>query len=427
MPPPSKGERLRAWVVALPHRIKDFGSVLWHAMGRFWRNNDLQASAALTYTTLLALVPLLTVTFAIFTAFPAYSRVREQAQTMLFEFLVPQVGQQVQGYASQFMANAAALTGFGAVGLAFSAILLFSSIEGAFNAIWRITEPRPLVLRVLSFWAVLTMAPLLLGASMSLSSSMAVDFHVFGGEAIEGFKLLVPGLFEAAAFTLMYLAIPNRAVRWRDALAGGLVAAVLMEVSKIGFVLYVTAFPTYETIYGALSVIPIFLVWLYTVWSIVLFGAEITATLPEWRAGRITEGGPEGLLSAHRIVVAVAILRELHRAAKLGVGIRQATLASRIPVGAVIIEGMLEQLQSARWVDRTARGAWIASRDLHTATIDDLRHSLGLALRGNLRTVGHLQAGWQARIADLFEQTELADSRILAVPLASLFEGHDDS
>ncbi|WP_404325477.1 YhjD/YihY/BrkB family envelope integrity protein [Aerophototrophica crusticola] len=225
----------------------------------------------------------------------------------------------------------------------------------------------------------------------------------------------------------MYLAIPNRAVRWRDALAGGLVAAVLMEVSKIGFVLYVTAFPTYETIYGALSVIPIFLVWLYTVWSIVLFGAEITATLPEWRAGRITEGGPEGLLSAHRIVVAVAILRELHRAAKLGVGIRQPTLASRIPVGAVIIEGMLEQLQHARWVDRTARGAWIASRDLHTATIDDLRHSLGLALRGNLRAVGHLQTGWQARLADLFEQTELADSGILAVPLATLFEEDDNS
>ncbi|WP_404325478.1 YihY family inner membrane protein [Aerophototrophica crusticola] len=173
---------MQAWGLALPHRIKDFGSVAWHAMGRFWRNNDLQASAALTYTTLLALVPLLTVTFAIFTAFPAYSRVREQAQTMLFEFLVPQVGQQVQGYASQFMANAAALTGFGAVGLTFSAILLFSSIEGAFNAIWRITEPRPLLMRVLSFWAVLTMAPLLLGASMSLSSSMAVDFHAFGGK-----------------------------------------------------------------------------------------------------------------------------------------------------------------------------------------------------------------------------------------------------
>lgn len=413
------------WLRHLPDRLRDGGAILLHAAGRFWRNNDFQASASLTYTTLLALVPLLTLTFAIFTAFPAYSRLKDQAQTLLFEFLVPSVGQQIQSYASSFMANAAALTGFGAIGLAVTSILLFFSVEGAFNAIWRNTEPRPIIVRLLSFWAVLTMAPLLLGASMSVSSSILTDMHLFGSQAIGGLRFLMPGLFEAAAFTLMYLTIPNRDVGWKDALAGGLAAALLMELSKIGFALYITAFPTYETIYGALSAVPIFLLWLNLVWSIVLFGAEITAVLPEWRAGKITQGGPEGLLSAQRIVIAIAILGELQRAARLGVGVRRQHLARVIPVGAAIIDGMLEQLRTAHWVERTARGTWVATRDLHQATIDDLRHSLGMGLRGNLRSVGHLETGWQHRLATLFEQAETADSRILACPVAGLFDADE--
>jgi membrane protein len=307
------------------------------------------------------------------------------------------------------------------VGLAVTSILLFFSIEGSFNAIWQASEPRPLVMRLLSFWAVLTMAPLLFGTSLSLSSAIFADYQQ-EDRGVGLLRLALPGLIEAAALALMYLSLPNRVVRWQDALLGGAVAALLLELSKIGFGLYITLFPTYETIYGALSVIPTFLVWLYLVWSIVLLGAELTATLPEWRSGRITRVGPEGLLSAQRLVVALAILKELMSASKLGVGMRRQTLVNRVPVGPTIIDGMLEQLRTAHWVARTSNGAWVGTRDLHGATVRDLQLSLGLGLRGNCRNVGRLSAPWQERLAQLFARLETADSEILDIPLAELFD-----
>ncbi|MFM2044371.1 MAG: tRNA-processing ribonuclease [Pseudomonadota bacterium] len=405
--------------------LRDAPGVLWAASVRFWNNNDLQAAGSLTYTTLLAIVPLFTVTFAIFSAFPAFRRMQDEVQRLIVESLVPTVGSDLILYLDRFVSNAAALTGFGVVFLAVTSILLFFSIESAFNAIWRAVEPRPVLIRLLSFWAVLTMTPLLLGSSLSVSSSVLADLGS-GDDTVGGLRLILPGLFEWAAFTLMYLTIPNRDVQWSDALTGGLVAAILMELSKFGFALYISAYPTYETIYGALSVIPIFLVWLYTVWSVVLFGAELTATLPEWRAGKITQVGPEGLLSAQRLVVALAILRELHGAARLGVGIRRATLVNRIPVGAAVLDGMLEQLREAHWVARTGNGAWLATRDLHDTTIHDLRHSLGMSIRGNLRAVGHLKAPWQDRLADIFARAEKTDRTVLGVRLTDLFDGQDE-
>lgn len=409
-------------LTALPARLGEMLGIAYASFIRFWNNNDLQAAGSLAYTTLLALVPLFTVMFAVFSAFPAFRRMRDEVQTVLFESLVPSVGTEVETYIDQFVSNAGALTGFGVVFLAVTSILLFFTVESAFNAIWRASEPRPIITRLLSFWAVLTMTPLLIGSSLSVSSNVLAQIRETGDSGTIGaLSLILPGLFEWAAFTLMYLAIPNRDVPWKDAVVGGFTASLLMELSKVGFGLYITAYPTYETIYGALSVVPIFLVWLYTAWSIVLFGAEITATLPEWRAGKITQVGPEGLLSAQRIVVALAILRELHGATRLGVGIRRATLVSRIPVGAAVLDGMLEQLRDAHWVARTVNGAWVPTRDLHDTTVDDLRHSLGMGIRGNLRSVGHLKAPWQDRLADLFARAEQADRGILGISLSDLF------
>lgn len=405
----------------IPRPLTDLAAIAIHAMRRFSQDGGFVLSGSLTYTTLLALVPLLTVTFTIFTAFPAYGRLREQAETLLFQTLVPQVGDQVQAYAAGFVANAGALTGFGVIGLTVTTILLFFSIESAFNRIWRATEPRPIVTRLLSFWAVLTMAPLLMGASLSVGLRIVAEARAVGTPGLTALLSLVTLFIEVAAYALMYVAIPNREVKLRDALAGGAAAALLTELSKAGFVYYVTLFPTFQTIYGALSVVPIFLLWLYTVWSVVLVGAELTATLPEWRAGRLTEGGADGLLSGHRLVVAIAILAALHEAARLGVAVRRDTLAARIPVGSIIIDDMLETLRAAHWTERTPRGAWLVSRDLHVSTLDDLRRSLGLAIRGDLCQVGRLDAPWQVALAERFAAVDAHDRAALAVPLCQLF------
>jgi membrane protein len=405
--------RLWAW-------LRDAGGILVHALRRFDGDNGYQIASALTYTALLSLVPLLTVTFGIFSAFPAFDRVRQEAQATVIHSLVPEVGDAVLEYTNAFMSNAAALTGFGVIFLAITSIILFNTIEGAMNSIWRAAEPRPIVVRLLSFWATLTMTPLLLGASLSAA-------HGFLGATgdrplLPALRLALPALIELLGFTLLYSVLPNRTVQWRDSAIGALAATALLEASKWGFGVYINAFPTYQTIYGALSVVPIFLFWMYLLWLIILFGAELAAALPEWRAGQLTRSGPEGLLAGQRLVVALAIMRELRAASRLGVGMRRATLVARIPVGAVIVDGMLERLRAAHWVARTANGAWVASRDLAGATLYDLQRSLGAGLRGNLRTLGTLSAPWQERLADLVEHAEAADSEIMGVSIARLLD-----
>lgn len=404
---------------------RNAGTILWHAALRFGRDQGFKSSASLAYTTLLALVPLLTVVFAIFTAFPAYRRLRQQAETMLFQNLVPQVGDQVQAYAATFMAKAGAMTGLGVIGLSITAILLFFSIEGAFNAIWRATEPRPILTRLLSFWAVLTMAPLLLGASLSLGVGLLSQVKAAGWP---GFTLVlagVPMLLEVAAFTLLYMIVPNRDVGWKDALTGGLVASVLTETSKSAFSLYLTLFPTYEAIYGALSVVPIFLLWIYLIWSVVLFGAQVAATLPEWRAGRLLRHGG-GLTQGQGLMVALGILDVLHHAVQHGSGLRLDAIARRVPVGAVLVETMLEQLRAARWVDRTAKGAWLLSRDLHLVTLADLRAALDLTIRGDLDRIGRFAAPWQPLVAARIIHAESGYVAMLNVSLATIFAAQYD-
>lgn len=405
--------------------LRDGAGILAHAARRFSRDKGFVSASALTYTTLLALVPLLTVVFAIFTAFPAYKKLRQQAETLLFQSLVPQVGDQIQAYAGTFVAKAGALTGVGVIGLTITAILLFFSIEGALNAIWRSTEPRPLLTRLLSFWAVLTMAPLLLGASLSLGLAALFQMKAAGNPGLAFLLSTIPFLFETAAFTFMYVAIPNRDVAWKDALAGGAVAGLATEFAKTGFSFYLTLFPTYEAIYGALSVVPTFLLWLYLVWSVVLFGAELAASLPEWRAGRLN-GEEGGLSTGQRLMVALAVLDALHQASRHGVGLKREALARRVPVGGLVIDEMLENLRRSHWVERSGRGAWMVSRDLHKASLTDLRLALNLAIRGENSMVERLDTAWASTTADLITNAEQSGQGMLNVSLATIFASQND-
>lgn len=395
-----------------------------YAAQRFYNDNCFQTAASLTYTTLLAIVPLMTIGFAIFTAFPAFGAVRGQIQELIFRNMVPAVGDAILEYLGTFMTNAGQMPVFGVIGLAVSAVLLIWTIEGSFAAIWRVNEPRSLVTRILSFWAVVSLSPLFAGGSLTLSTSL---WNALQGAHLDditspltGVGGLLPFVVQAVGCTLLYMIVPNRPVSWWDALSGGAVASLLLEVSKAGFAWYMREYPAYQTIYGALATVPIFLFWLYIGWSTVLFGAVVTAALPEFRAGRITRGGPEGLLPAQRLALALAVLRELMAASRLGVGIRRRTLVTRVPVGAVLIDGILEQLRNAHWAAHTTRDAWVVTRDLGEATLYDLIKALGIGMRGSVRGVGGLELPWQERTAQLLDAAEVGQQETLAVPLKDL-------
>lgn len=406
-----------------PH-VRELTGFLGHSMLRFYNDNCFQTAAALTYTSLLAIVPMMTIGFAVFSAFPAFSALQMRIQTAIFKNLVPEIGDAILEYLGTFMANAGQMPIFGVVGLAVSAVLLIWTIEGSFATVWRVKEPRSYVTRILSFWAVVSLTPLFAGASLSLSSTLwtALEFAHLEGvvHPLAGFGMVLPFVLQLLGCSLLYLIIPNRDVLWLDALCGGAVGSILLEGSKAVFAWYMREYPAYQTIYGALSTVPIFLFWLYIAWSTVLFGAVVAASLPEWRAGKITRCGPDGLLPAQRLALALAVLHELMDASRLGVGIRRRTLVRRVPVGTLLIDGMLEQLRDAHWVAHTTRDAWVTTRDLGEATLLDLMKALGLGLRGSVHGLGGLDLPWQGRTAHLLEQADARQSDLLNVPIKAL-------
>ena len=272
----------------------------------FLRHGGLQSAAALTYTTLLSLVPLMTVALAAFSAFPIADRVSLQVQDFLFANFVPASGEILQSYLQEFSDKASRLTGAGSAFLVVIALALMASVDRALNVIWEVRRTRRRINVFVVYWAVLSLGPLLIGASM-LATSYLISLPVVSEAAASevGLKLLklTPIATSALGFTLIYMLVPNRRVVLRHAALGGLLAALLFELAKRGFGWYLTNFATYEAVYGALATIPIFLVWIYLSWLVLLLGAEFTRTLAVFRRGGEGHGGlPLGFSDAVRVL-----------------------------------------------------------------------------------------------------------------------------
>ena len=402
------------------------GRFLGYAVNRFSEDRCPQAAAALTYTSLLAIVPLMTIMIGFVSAFEAFQGLMADAQAQIFDHLVPEIGPAVENYLERFVGNAGRLTVVGLVGLVVTAVLLLAAIEGAFNGIWRVRESRPWLLRLLSFWAILTLTPLLFAASLSVTNQFMLGSDL--GSQVLSFKPfvgLLPAIFELVGFSALYWIIPNRPVQPRDAFVGGLFAAVFFELSKAGFAAYLKAFPVWETIYGAVSTVPIFLVWVYVAWSIMLSGALIAAALPDWRAGRLFGGDVGTMTPAQRAMFGFAVLRELSFAARSGGGLKRKALLRRLPVQVAILEDLLTRLRRARFVERTANDRWLLSRDPSTATLHDLLTALEVGLRGAGGAVSGHPAN-ERRVEDLLKAAEDGQREALDIPLAELFAEQDE-
>ena len=250
----------------------------------------------LAYVSLLSLVPLIAVVFALFAAFPMFSDVSAQLRHFIFANFIPATGDVIQRYIEQFVANSNKMTAVGACGLIVTALLLMYAIDNALNTIWRSKRTRPKVYSFAVYWMILTLGPLLAGASLAISSYLlslrwASDLNTVIDDVLRIFPLVLSWL----SFWLLYSIVPTTRVPNRDAVIGAFVAAVLFEAGKKGFALYITMFPSYQLIYGVLAVIPILFVWVYWTWCIVLLGAEITVTLgverddDEQKANRLCE------------------------------------------------------------------------------------------------------------------------------------------
>jgi membrane protein len=271
-----------------------------------------QAAATLTLTTVLSIVPLLAVGLAMFAVFPLFADYREAFQKLLIKGLLPDAfSQNILRYLDLFTRRAGGLTAFGLAGLAVTALLMIMAIDSALNEIFRVRRSRPLGSRLLVYWALITLGPLVIGASLTLTSYIASDALVReaqGGLPSWGLDLLQVVL-TGFALAALYVYVPYREVRWRDALIGGFTAALISQAVKLGFGVYVSR-GTVTSIYGAFAAIPVFLVWVYVSWLLVLFGAAITAALPELRSVRIADEARAG----NRFLTAVRLLQVLVQA-----------------------------------------------------------------------------------------------------------------
>lgn len=297
---------------------------------RFSQDRVLVAASSLSYTSLLAIVPLFAIAFSVMMAFPVFDGLTQQLLSIVLSYAAPHIGGELENYVDTFVSNTSQLTVLGVVWLAVTAIMLLSTIESAFNAIWRVEKSRPIGTRIFAYWATLTLGPLLMGTGLSVSTAAFAmnNFQALGVDLgfVREFGLrLMPFVFAVGGFTILYLALPNRRVKWRYAVLGAVVAAVLFELLKAGFGFYLANAGTFESVYGSLAALPVFLIWMYLVWAVVLFGAIVAATRPEWLAARRAEDfGP--LSPARALLRALQVIGKLLQAGRDGDTVSESAL-----------------------------------------------------------------------------------------------------
>ncbi|HLU77425.1 MAG TPA: YihY family inner membrane protein [Burkholderiales bacterium] len=348
------------------------GSFLYETGRRFIIDDSFKQAASLAYTTLLALVPLITIGLAVFSAFPAFQNFTVGINEFLSRAMLPSTVEQIVAtHLDQFTRSAGRLTALGIVVLGITAILLMQTIDASLQRIFSVRRKRPLMLRILTYWGVLTLGPLLIGASLSMTSYLLTR-PLIGGRYVDKLVLLdvVPFVLTALAFSSLYKIVPNRAVASRDALIGGLCAALLFEIMKRGFAFYIAKFPTYTLIYGAFAAIPIFLLWIYLSWLVVLWGAVLAATLPEWRARQLRQPDAEEVRMGERAQTLFAVLRALVDAQRTNAVISSADIAQRANVARQAAETMLEALARGGWIVRASGGErWVLNCDPGAVTV----------------------------------------------------------
>lgn len=310
-------------------------------------------AGSLTFTTLISLVPLVTVMLAIFSAFPIFGDFQLALEQYFLKRLVPEdIARPVLRALTQFSTKAHGLGAVGVVFLVLSVQALMLTIDRTLNAIWRVRKARPLAQRMLLYWAAATLGPLLLGASFSLTS--------YAVSASRGWVSGLPGgvalLLNVAQFVMLtaglsalFRYVPNTHVQWRHAFSGAVVAMSVFELAKRGLGLYLGSVQTYEVIYGAFATVPILLIWVFLSWNTFLLGAVIAAYAPSLRMGMVRYANVAGA----RFCLAVGILRLLVKArVESRVGLSTEGLSGSLGIDPLQIAPVLERLVSLGWVGR---------------------------------------------------------------------------
>ncbi len=340
-----------------------------HAWAHFRQDRCFEEAASLGYTSLLAMVPLLAVVFGIVSVFPVFDEWSNSLQEFIFRNFLPESGKQIVPYINTFLGSVSSLTLPGTIMLILTALLLLVRIEVTFNRIWRVDRNRTLTNRIVMYWAVLTLGPLLITAAVALSAQKVLEASGFLGELPAWMNATGSYLLTCLLFALFFILVPNRRVRIRDALAGALLTTVLFIIARAGFVAFVSN-ASYNVIYGALATVPIFLFWLYLVWVVILLGASVAASLTTFSDySRYDSSWPQ----RWELQLAYRLVGHLGDAQTQGAALSREQLMDLEPAASELqIVDLLARLRDERVVARDEDGNWVLHRDLATLTLGEL-------------------------------------------------------
>ena len=355
-------------------RLLTFGRFVWQ---RFLDDKCFETAGALSYTTLVSLVPLTVATLAMFAAFPMFENARDTLMNFVFSNFVPTAGDTVQKTLQEFSTNASKLTGISVLVMLFSAVSMMNSVEDRLNRIWQVRHHRPWGPRLLLYWAALTLGPVLVVGGIALTSYVtAVPMLRDAGQQLGvGQRLLkeLPFVVTFLTLWLMYTTIPNRHVDKRHSAIGAFLGAILFEIARWGFTIYAAHAQNYHDIYGALAVIPLLLLWIYLSWTIVLLCASVAASIAAFDYQPPTQALPEGAEFLGLLVV----LRHFIDAQRSGGRVDPATLRVAEPyLRSTTINTYFDDLHRAGMIQRSEGGGWLLSRSLDsTDLLHVYRHS----------------------------------------------------
>jgi membrane protein len=358
-------------------RARSFFSFLWR---RFLDDRLFEAAGALSYTTVFALVPLSMVVFGVLSAFPVFDEWSARLTDYIFTNFVPSAARRVEDYLRGFTANTGQLTTAGVIALVTSLLITLTSVEATFNRIWRVPVARPKFGRFLVYWTVLTLGALVAAASLALSSqffALAVFKTGFGHLVETAMLRLAPMAIELLAFAAIFRVVPHRTVKWRHAVAGGLLSVLLFELVKWSISQYIGSFGTYQKIYGPLAFVPVFLLWIYLGWVSILLGASFAASMSAFRYQPVAMRLPEGF----EVYGLLRLLGRFAEARRDGRGLHSDEIQQlEPPLTDALVQELLRELGAIGLVTRAESGEWLLSRDLEDLTMADLYEACQLRI-----------------------------------------------
>ena len=405
-----------AFLQKLTEKLEESKRFLSFVARHFIEDDCIYRASALAFTTLLAIVPLMALSFAILSVLPVFQNLSDPLQNFIFANFVPTTGKIVQEYLKLLTTQASKLPVMGVLFLFIIVLLVMYTVESAMNKIWRVSSSRQGLSAFLLYWAIVSLAPVLLGLSIAISSYFLSIPLFIVGQSTPVFLSYLPFLFSLAGFTFLYVVVPNCPVRFIYGLYGGLVSAILFESAKLAFAYYLTHYNTYQLLYGAFATVPIFFVWIYWVWFITLLGAEISYAFSvhhQRRTGLPLDGFSHALLCLYQLSLAQLEGKEL----TLDELINSSKQAYAVDVGHI-----LKQLIHLKLIKTTSNGHYILSRDLNHLTLYELTQLLPYRLPSLIELANHeemITLGWQ-------EPLQKADKQLketLMISLGELFRG----